>query len=78
MTSDLSINNKKYYCCNKIGYLSKNDYIDVGNVLIQKNLSNLIIECADGCRIDLNKIRDNDILSQIYNIIHNRISKLEK
>lgn len=77
-TTIVSLNRKKYYCCNKIGFLSKDDYRDIGMILIQKNLHHLIIECADGCRVDLNKIQDEEVIAQIYNIIHSRISKLEK
>jgi len=73
-----SINYKKYYCCSNIKFLDKTDYKDIGIILIQNNYGKLIIECADGCRIDLNKIHDEKIILQIYNIIHSRITKLEK
>ena len=74
----LSISAKKSYCCKNICFLSPSDYKDIGIFIKQMNLMNLIIDCPTGCRIDLDKISDDIIINQLYNIIHSRIIKLEK
>src|SRR3989304_4257135 len=66
INNHLNREKKMQYCCDNIIYLTKRDYIDIGNILKQTGLGYLIIECADGCLIDLDKIKNIDVINQIY------------
>ena len=63
---------KKMYIKNKVDYLTYKDRLYVLQILKQ-HIPSKIIENADGCRINLDKL-DSFVIEKIHHIISSRIN----
>lgn len=62
-----------HYICRNIHILSREDCVDVGNVIVRDGSRGVIKECADGCRVELRDLSPQ-LIALLYDIIHHKVN----
>jgi hypothetical protein len=65
---------RRKYICQQAKYLSKDDSIDLGHLIVSNGHKNDLKEAPDGCRINLDNI-DDSIVEQIFNVVKHKREK---
>ena len=77
---EISINSKKNYICTNVSDLTRDDLIDVGNLLKRNGKKENIKETGEGLAINLDKLESEEngenIINQIYNQIKHKTNKI--
>lgn len=65
---------KKYYIIKNCTKLSYPDKIYILNIIKINIDNNLISECSDGCRINLDRLPD-ELINRLYTIVENKFNE---
>jgi len=71
-----SIDEQKKFLITNSDKLSREDKIDIGNILKANGKKDLMKETATGIHIDLDKITDADIIRQMYVSMNYKLKKI--
>lgn len=72
-----SLEEQKKYICNGVKKLSKEDLIDIGKLIHRMGYGNNLKYCADGARINLDKLGDGTpgAINRLYTQVKHKIAK---
>ncbi len=69
---------KRKYIANYAKFLNYEDHLEIGNIFSEEKKKDLLKENNDGCRVDLDNIKDEKIINRIFACVRHKIGQRGK
>lgn len=69
---------KRKYISSYAKFLNYDDHLEIGNIFSEEKRKELLKENNDGCRVDLDNIKDEKLLNRLFACIRYKINQRGK